>query len=104
VPVDAYTVYVLALGLTVVIPTLAIAALFGPLRLCIQNVEDRRLYRRRYDASRILAAYGTRLRDEVDLKTLSDDLLGVVREAVQSEHASLWLRDRGENARMRRDR
>jgi glucan phosphoethanolaminetransferase (alkaline phosphatase superfamily) len=78
--------------LAVVASTLAVAALFGPMRRRLQNVIDRRFYRRKYDASRILATYGAQLREDVDLKTLSDDLLGVVGETVQPVHASLWLR------------
>jgi hypothetical protein len=80
--------------LAVVVSTLLIAALFNPVRHRTQNLVDRRFYRGKYDAEQVLAAFSGRLRDETDLDRLSDELLNVVRETVQPEHASLWLRDR----------
>ena len=71
--------------------TLAAAALFNPLRRRVQRIVDRRFNRSRYNAEAVVAAFTARLRQTVDLDTVRSDLVGVVHEAVQPAHISVWL-------------
>jgi len=83
--------------LAIVASTLLIAALFNPLRRRVQNFIDHLFYRRKYDAAKTLETFSAKLRDETDIDALNSELLSTVRETVQPEHVSLWLRGSGES-------
>ena len=79
--------------LAIIASTLVLAVLFTPLRRRIQNLIDKRFYRRKYDAAKVLAAFGVIVRDETDLERLTAEMLRVVDETVQPEFVGLWLRE-----------
>ena len=87
----------------IVASTLVIAVLFQPLRHRIQGIIDRRFYRRKYNAAKIVEAFSATLRNEVDLSLLREHLITVVQDTMEPSHVSLWLRE-SDNKRSPLDR
>jgi hypothetical protein len=81
--------------LVVAISTLGVVAAFGPLRVRVQRAMDHRFNRSRYDAERVIAEFGGRLRSEVQLESINRDLVHVVRSTIHPDHVSLWFREGG---------
>jgi hypothetical protein len=82
-------------SVVIVLSTLGIAALFNPLRKRIQDVIDRRFYRKKYDSERALAEFAATARNETDLEALTAQVVGIVEKTIQPERVSLWLRSSG---------
>jgi hypothetical protein len=83
----------------IVLSTLAIAALFTPLRRRIQDFIDRRFYRRKYNAEQALADFAASARNLTDLEALTGKLVEVVSQTMQPERVGLWMKDKGGSAR-----
>jgi hypothetical protein len=80
--------------LAIVLSTLAIAALFNPLRTRVQATIDQRFFRKKYDAQQVLAQFAITARDETDMNALTTELARVVKETMQPKIVRVWLRER----------
>ena len=78
--------------LAIVLSTLAIAALFNPLRRRIQAIVDRRFFRKKYDAQQVLAQFAITARDETDMDVLTGELARMVQDTMRPERVNVWLR------------